>query len=111
MYKTQGRSAAQLDPWRTYAAERADVHDFLASLTPAQWDAQSLCQGWRVRDVAVHMLVDEPVEQLGLPLALVKAAWFRFSVTGSTTGGSGATGTGRPTASSPPSPGSGSRAG
>jgi uncharacterized protein (TIGR03083 family) len=80
MYKTQGRSAAQLDPWRIYAAERADVHDFLASLTPAQWDAQSLCQGWRIRDVAVHLLVDEPVEQLGLPLALVKAAWFRFSV-------------------------------
>jgi uncharacterized protein (TIGR03083 family) len=80
MYKTQGRSAAQLDPWRIYAAERADVHDFLASLTPAQWDAPSLCQGWRIRDVAVHLLVDEPVEQLGLPLALVKAAWFRFSV-------------------------------
>jgi uncharacterized protein (TIGR03083 family) len=80
MYKMQGRSAAQLDPWRIYAAERADVHDFLASLTPAQWDAQSLCQGWRIRDVAVHLLVDEPVEQLGLPLALVKAAWFRFSV-------------------------------
>ena len=28
----------------------------------------------------MHLLVDEPVEQLGLPLALVKAAWFRFSV-------------------------------
>ena len=75
-----GRVSGQLDEWRVYAAERADVHDFLASLTPAQWDEPSLCQGWRVRDVAVHLLVDEPVEQLGLPLALVKAAWFRFSV-------------------------------
>lgn len=80
MYKTQGRSPAQLDEWRIYAAERADVHDFLASLTPAQWDEPSLCQGWRIRDVAVHLLVDEPVEQLGVPLALVKAARFRFSV-------------------------------
>lgn len=80
MYKTQGRPAAKLDQWRIYAAERADVHDFLASLTPAQWDEPSLCEGWRIRDVAVHLLVDEPVEQLGLPLALVKAGWFRFSV-------------------------------
>ena len=80
MYKTRGRSPAQVDEWRIYSAERADVHDFLACLTPAQWDEPSLCQGWRIRDVAVHLLVDEPVEQLGLPLALVKAAWFRFSV-------------------------------
>jgi uncharacterized protein (TIGR03083 family) len=80
MYKTRGRSVAQLGEWRIYAAERASVHEFLASLTPAQWDAPSLCQGWRIRDVAVHLLVDEPVEQLGLPLALLKAAWFRFSV-------------------------------
>jgi len=80
MDKTADRSPAQVDAWRIYSAERADVHDFLASLTPAQWDEPSLCQGWRIRDVAVHLLVDEPVEQLGLPLALVKAAWFRFSV-------------------------------
>ena len=78
MYKTQ--PGARLDEWRIYAAERADVHDFLAALTPVQWNEPSLCQGWRIRDVAVHLLVDEPVEQLGVPLALVKAAWFRFSV-------------------------------
>jgi len=80
MDKTADRSPAQADEWRIFSAERTDVHDFLASLTPAQWDEPSLCQGWRIRDVAVHLLVDEPVEQLGLPLALVKAAWFRFSV-------------------------------
>ena len=80
MYKTQDASASQLDQWRIYAAERADVHDFLASLTPAQWDAPSLCEGWRIKDVAVHLLVDEPLEQLGIPLALVKAAWLRFSI-------------------------------
>src|SRR6266851_5745933 len=69
-----------MDPWRMYADERADIHDFLASLAPGQWNAPSLCEGWRVRDVAVHLLVDEPVEQLGLPRALVKAASLRFSV-------------------------------
>lgn len=70
----------QADPWQMYAAERADIHDFLASLTPGQWKEPSLCAGWQVKDVAVHLLVDEPIEQLGLPRALVKAAAFRFSV-------------------------------
>nr|WP_091093010.1 maleylpyruvate isomerase N-terminal domain-containing protein [Nonomuraea wenchangensis] len=27
----------------------------LESLTPAQWDAPTLCAGWRVREVAAHM--------------------------------------------------------
>jgi uncharacterized protein (TIGR03083 family) len=36
-------------------SERADLADFLATLTPAQWDAPSLCAGWRVRDVVAHM--------------------------------------------------------
>jgi uncharacterized protein (TIGR03083 family) len=63
-----------------YAAERADIHAFLSSLTPAQWDEPSLCQGWRVRDVAVHLLVDEPLEQLGVVRAVAKAATMKFSV-------------------------------
>jgi hypothetical protein len=34
------------EPWRMYAEERADIHDFLASLSPGQWDAASLCATW-----------------------------------------------------------------
>lgn len=30
--------------------------DFLASLRPEQWDQPSLCTGWRVRDVAAHVV-------------------------------------------------------
>jgi uncharacterized protein (TIGR03083 family) len=71
---------AEAEPWQMYAEERADIHDFLASLTPEQWDAPSLCAGWQVRDVAVHLLVDGAVQQLGVPRALVMAARFRFSV-------------------------------
>ena len=70
----------QTQSWRMYEEERADIHDFLASLEPEQWDAPSLCEGWRVRDVAVHLLVDGPIEEIGAPRALVKAATFRFSV-------------------------------
>jgi uncharacterized protein (TIGR03083 family) len=71
---------AAAEPWRMYAEERADIHDFLASLSPEQWNAPSLCAGWQVRDVAVHLLVDGAVQQLGVPRALVMAARFRFSV-------------------------------
>lgn len=36
--------------------ERADLLALLRGLTPAQWDAPSLCAGWRVRDVATHVV-------------------------------------------------------
>jgi uncharacterized protein (TIGR03083 family) len=36
--------------------ERADLLALLRELTPAQWDAQSLCAEWRVRDVATHIV-------------------------------------------------------
>ncbi|MET8541735.1 maleylpyruvate isomerase family mycothiol-dependent enzyme [Kitasatospora sp. NPDC004799] len=37
------------------AAERRELAGVLASLTPEQWNAPSLCGGWRVREVAAHM--------------------------------------------------------
>ena len=36
------------------AAERRELADMLAGLTPEEWDAPSLCAGWRVRDVVAH---------------------------------------------------------
>ncbi|MEJ7635594.1 MAG: maleylpyruvate isomerase family mycothiol-dependent enzyme [Aeromicrobium sp.] len=36
--------------------ERTDLLDLLRGLTVAQWEAQSLCTAWRVRDVAVHVV-------------------------------------------------------
>ncbi|MFM9370898.1 maleylpyruvate isomerase family mycothiol-dependent enzyme [Streptomyces sp. Da 82-17] len=37
------------------AAERREFADLLDALTGQQWDAPSLCAGWRVREVAAHM--------------------------------------------------------
>ena len=37
-------------------AERTDLADLLETLTPRQWEAPSLCQGWRVRDVVAHVM-------------------------------------------------------
>ncbi|MDN5853295.1 MAG: maleylpyruvate isomerase family mycothiol-dependent enzyme [Actinomycetia bacterium] len=36
-------------------AERTRLADLLADLDPARWDADSLCDGWRVREVVAHM--------------------------------------------------------
>ncbi|MFB6811751.1 maleylpyruvate isomerase family mycothiol-dependent enzyme [Streptomyces sp. NPDC056387] len=37
------------------AAERRELADVLDTLTADQWDAPSLCAGWRVREVAAHL--------------------------------------------------------
>jgi uncharacterized protein (TIGR03083 family) len=36
--------------------ERRDLADFLETLTPEQWDTESLCAGWSVRDVVAHVI-------------------------------------------------------
>jgi uncharacterized protein (TIGR03083 family) len=37
-------------------AERTDLANLLATLRPEQWEAPSLCEGWRVRDVVAHVM-------------------------------------------------------
>ena len=37
-------------------AEQADLAALLATLTPAQWESPSLCEGWLVRDVVAHLV-------------------------------------------------------
>jgi uncharacterized protein (TIGR03083 family) len=44
------------DLWTLIHEERGKVGDMLATLSDAEWDAPSLCAGWRVRDEAAHML-------------------------------------------------------
>ncbi len=43
------------DLWQTVAAERLRVADQLEALAPEQWEQPSLCERWRVRDVAAHL--------------------------------------------------------
>ena len=40
---------------RETAAERERLADLLAGLDPDEWSADSLCAGWRVREVVAHM--------------------------------------------------------
>ena len=74
------RTITAADTWAMVRQERQDVLSLLRELSADQWNTPSLCAGWRVRDVAVHMLVDAPVDELGLTRVLMKMARWRFSV-------------------------------
>lgn len=41
--------------WRCVDEQRAGLSDLLEGLTARQWVAPSLCEGWRVRNVAAHL--------------------------------------------------------
>jgi uncharacterized protein (TIGR03083 family) len=41
--------------WRVIASERRSLADLLEQLTGEQWETPSLCEDWRVRDVAAHI--------------------------------------------------------
>jgi uncharacterized protein (TIGR03083 family) len=43
------------DVWRCIDTERASLADLLDDLAPAEWETPSLCDAWRVRDVAAHL--------------------------------------------------------
>lgn len=62
--------------WEVTDAQRADLADLLAGLTDQQWSSPSLCDGWRVRDVAAHLTHSH----MALPRIIVEAvrSGFRF---------------------------------
>lgn len=61
------------DVWPLVHAERAALIDDLSHLTDEQWQAQSLCADWTVRDVAAHLVDTARTTRLGFVLALVRA--------------------------------------
>jgi uncharacterized protein (TIGR03083 family) len=64
-----------VDVRRLAAEERADLAAFLATLTPQQWQAPTLCTRWRVRDVVAHVI---SYDNLGARALLGVAARARF---------------------------------
>ena len=58
--------------WAAIDTQRLYTADLLDGLTPAEWDAPSLCDGWTVRDVAAHLTL----QQLTLGSALTAALRF-----------------------------------
>jgi uncharacterized protein (TIGR03083 family) len=46
--------------------ERAEFAAFLEGLTPEQWHSPTLCERWRVRDVAIHTVSYDELNTAGL---------------------------------------------
>ncbi len=56
--------------WAAIDAQRTRTVKLLQDLTPAEWDHASLCHGWRVRDVAAHLTMQEMTLRDGLKALL-----------------------------------------
>jgi uncharacterized protein (TIGR03083 family) len=56
----QLHDAPAIDVRPVLTEERADLLEFLAGLTPEEWAMPTAAPGWRVKDVALHLLDDDP---------------------------------------------------
>lgn len=57
--------------WRHIHAERAALAETLNSLTDEQWEHESLCAGWTVKDVAAHVISTakiKPTDMVGIAM-------------------------------------------
>ena len=59
--------------------EREALIDLLVTLDDEQWTTPSLCEGWRVEDVAAHLAWTPVLAPVEMPVRLVRA---RFSING-----------------------------
>jgi uncharacterized protein (TIGR03083 family) len=64
MAETEAKSANEL--WKLIHEHRHKVGAFLESLTEEEWNAPSLDEGWRVRDVAAHLIQTHLITQANL---------------------------------------------
>jgi uncharacterized protein (TIGR03083 family) len=62
--------------------ERSDLAAFLATLTPQEWQAKSLCAKWTVKDVVAHVISYDELNPLGLVKRFVKGFLVRANAVG-----------------------------
>jgi uncharacterized protein (TIGR03083 family) len=60
------------DVWRVIDEERTSLAGLLEELTAEEWERPSLCEGWRVRDVAAHLTLAQ-LDAGAAAVALVRA--------------------------------------
>ena len=65
--------------WGYIDKQRADLADFLDTLTPEQWETRSLCPGWTVRQAAAHV-THSTTDWGRLTFELLRSG-FRFNAT------------------------------
>jgi uncharacterized protein (TIGR03083 family) len=68
---TQAAAGTEIEEF--IAAERRELASLLAALPDADWDAPSLCAGWRVREVVAHMTMPFRYSTLQFATALARA--------------------------------------
>lgn len=61
--------------WAEVRAERQDLLALLQDLHPAEWDAPTLCRGWRVRDVVGHLTMATDTPLSSAVVGLVRAGF------------------------------------
>lgn len=55
--------------WTVITEQRIVLAELLDALSPEQWEAPSLCDGWRIRDVAAHVALTPQHPGFGAMLA------------------------------------------
>ena len=68
---TKPAKVSTADYRRMTRAELEDLSALLHSFNEAQWEAPSLCEGWKVRHVIGHMCMGSTMSPLALPVRLV----------------------------------------
>ena len=56
-------------------AERERLASLFGDLSPEQWDTPSLCDGWRVREVAAHITMPFRTKPLGVMAGMIRAGF------------------------------------
>lgn len=64
---------AESDIRAAIAAERQELADLLSGLPEEQWDAATLCAGWRIRETVAHMTMPFRYGMGRLAVEMVKA--------------------------------------
>lgn len=67
-----------MDEWDAVDAERKDTLALLETLEPSEWDTQSLCTEWKVRDVVAHLVLAATMSGRDA-IGLVARHGFRFN--------------------------------
>ncbi|MBF6285736.1 maleylpyruvate isomerase family mycothiol-dependent enzyme [Nocardia cyriacigeorgica] len=70
---TQVPAPSEEQIWQAVAAERRRLIELLADLPEQAWDHDSLCEGWRVREVVAHVVISSEAKLGWLLWQLVRA--------------------------------------
>lgn len=79
---TGGKAPMPMTGTGIVEAERNDLADFLETLAPQQWAAQSLCEGWTVSDVVAHVVSYDAVGAAELTRRFVQGRFMLNRING-----------------------------